>query len=388
MGDFVAMPIVFVDPPPTAEQMDSLASFFDGMKDAPSIPEKGSIGVVLAAITKGLDLIFTKSETDIKAFFAEFSALLQKLSEKDKDLPYIVSGLLEAATKETGEQSKLRLSILNSFYNLFRYDSNFRCEIFLNILQYSIASELTKAVVPVLDQVDRLLQEWNATPQQKRDTYKAIVDVLGNSNPNSMKLFENQKKFLKAIEDTEDMSVAAEVAVSASVLAMKLDEIHQVDDLLELKAVQHLASVPEHKTTFELLKIFCEGNLNSFEEFVKTNSSTLGDLGLSFEDFKKKMRLLSLSALSNGQTALKYSQIADCLQIGSEEVEYWVISAISANIIDAKIDQANEQVFIRRSTQRVFDASEWKSLQTTLHSWKENVQALLVNLQEKEAQKK
>ena len=61
--DFVAMPIVFVDPPPTAEQMDSLASFFDGMKDAPSIPEKGSIGVVLAAITKGLDLIFTKSET-------------------------------------------------------------------------------------------------------------------------------------------------------------------------------------------------------------------------------------------------------------------------------------------------------------------------------------
>ena len=56
------MPPVFVGIPSTAELIDSLTSYFDGMDSKPSIPEEGTIEEVLTGFSKGIEPIFTKSE--------------------------------------------------------------------------------------------------------------------------------------------------------------------------------------------------------------------------------------------------------------------------------------------------------------------------------------
>ena len=59
------------------------------------------------------------------------------------------------------------------------------------------------------------------------------------------------------------------------------------------------------------------------------------------------MRLLSLATLGCNERELPYSLIAKTLQINENEVEMWVIGAISDNLIAGKIDQLKQIVLIK-----------------------------------------
>jgi translation initiation factor 3 subunit M len=65
------------------------------------------------------------------------------------------------------------------------------------------------------------------------------------------------------------------------------------------------------------------------------------------------------------------------LQCPAAEVESWVVRAITAGLVDARIDQEGRAVVVTRTTQRVFDAAAWKGLQTTLQQWRGTVNQLL-----------
>mmetsp|Transcript_74348 Transcript_74348/g.112002 ORF Transcript_74348/g.112002 Transcript_74348/m.112002 type:complete len:363 (+) Transcript_74348:29-1117(+) len=355
------MPPLFVGLPSTAEQIDSLESFFDGMDGAPSVPSNGSIGEVLSALSEGIEVIFTKSEKDIKSFFNEFCALQQKLRRGDSNEETIVNRVIAGITKDTGsDQAKIRLLQLNNFYNFFPFDSNYRFNFFLNILTYSVETGLTKAVVPVLHQVDEMLPLWGASAEQKREIYSAISKVLGISCPGSNSLYQALKKYLETFENSEDdVSTANQAAIDAAVLAIQLEDVKRCDDLIELRAVKQL----QGQKIYDLLYLFSQKNLDSFEAFNKENAGFLSDNGLCAEQCAKKMRILSLTSLASEKKILQYSQIAEALCVDSADAEIWVISAISTGLIDARIDQANEQVFIRHSSQRSFNESDWKSLQ-------------------------
>jgi hypothetical protein len=44
---------------------------------------------------------------------------------------------------------------------------------------------------------------------------------------------------------------------------------------------------------------------------------------------------------------LSFSQVADLLNVPKNDVEQWAIEAISAGIIDAKVDQMKEELVIK-----------------------------------------
>ncbi len=69
--------------------------------------------------------------------------------------------------------------------------------------------------------------------------------------------------------------------------------------------------------------------------------------GLSYEECYKKIRLLSLTTLAAENREIPYDLIAKMLQIKPEEVESWVVSAIAAELIDARMDQLRRIVVIR-----------------------------------------
>ncbi|KAL4038019.1 hypothetical protein IC575_001622 [Cucumis melo] len=99
-------------------------------------------------------------------------------------------------------------------------------------------------------------------------------------------------------------------------------------DLLDMPAVGQLEKDAKYSLVYQLLKIFLTQRLDAYMEFQAANSSLLKSYGLVHEDCIAKMRLLSL--------------------INDDEVELWVVKAITSKLIDCKMDQMNEVVIVSR----------------------------------------
>ena len=53
-----------------------------------------------------------------------------------------------------------------------------------------------------------------------------------------------------------------------------------------------------------------------------------------------------------------------------DDVEEWTIEAIADKIIDAKIDQINEEIVIMSTIKRKIDREEWEAIQSKIQAWK------------------
>ena len=74
---------------------------------------------------------------------------------------------------------------------------------------------------------------------------------------------------------------------------------------------------------------------------------TLLFTGVSHVDCVEKMRLLSICSLASQQPEVPYALLATTLQIEVCEVEYWVVKAIMAGLLEAKMDQLREVVAVQ-----------------------------------------
>jgi len=62
--------------------------------------------------------------------------------------------------------------------------------------------------------------------------------------------------------------------------------------------------------------------------------------------------------------------LAEHLNINVDDVEEWTIEAIADKIIDAKIDQLNEEIVILSTIKRKIGNEEWKAMQQKINAWK------------------
>ena len=91
------------------------------------------------------------------------------------------------------------------------------------------------------------------------------------------------------------------------------------------------------------------------------------------------MRLMSLAALGTESASgqVTYQQVQDTLQVSAEEVETWIVRAIGANVLEAKMDQVRRVVMITRCLHRVFGAQQWVDLANKLSQWRDAVGTVL-----------
>jgi translation initiation factor 3 subunit M len=151
-----------------------------------------------------------------------------------------------------------------------------------------------------------------------------------------------------------------------------------IDNVAYLEIV---VTTAETKTLHGLLSVFQEGKLEDYDEFVKANGgeeALLKPWGLSSEQCRRHMRILSLCSLAAEHEEIPYPIVAQTLQLSSEDqVESWVIAAASTGLLTAKMDQLQRKIIVERSVVRRFDMEQWKVLQARLNVWKENVGAIL-----------
>jgi len=249
---------------------------------------------------------------------------------------------------------------------------------------YSAASNSTGLVVSQFSNVEAWVKEWKINLDQLRALLKLVSATLNQSN----RRYEAHNFLVKYLETFEDapepaLGTTLEEAILTSVNAIMLPEAIQCDHLLELRAIKQLASgdVTQQKL-YQLLGLFATEKLEAFRMFHQNNPDFLSSVpGLVYEDCVRKMRLLSLASLGSDAEELPYSVVADTLSITDDEVETWVIRAISAKLLDAKLDQQRNMVIINQCAQRIFNMAKWKQLESHLSTWRTTVNSLLKVIQ-------
>ena len=174
--------------------------------------------------------------------------------------------------------------------------------------------------------------------------------------------------------------VAAHAAAAARAFLASPD-LYQCD-LLDMAAVRHLQGDATHGPVHALLTVFLTGQLADYLAFAAKQPGVVPGLGLDHEACVAKMRLASLAALGSdgaSEGAVSYAQVQAALQVEAGEVEAWVVRAIGAGVLEAKMDQVRRTVLITRSLHRVFGRQQWVELAAKLRTYSDNIGAALAS---------
>jgi translation initiation factor 3 subunit M len=196
---------------------------------------------------------------------------------------------------------------------------------------------------------------------------------------------------LRAAEEGSEATVKS-VSVQAKlacVTAIRNPKSFKFDDLMDLRAVQALSS--SDPDVFALLNVFMSGKLSDYTALVTAKKGLIKSLELDNDACVLKMSLLSVTSLASGASEIAYKQIAEDLGIDAAAptqatnmaawmgaVEGWVIRAIAAGLIEARLDQRRGVVEVSRSTQREFHDGDWAAVGQKLSAWRDHVQRMLM----------
>ncbi|KAL4652830.1 uncharacterized protein LOC142621832 [Castanea sativa] len=328
------------------------------------------------------DLIFSKvSEKDLECIFTVICNLVTKSESPDEELE--MAKLISAKiTHQPNEKPALRLKIVFNLYNLLGNPYS-RFHVYMNALNLALNGKATEHIVPSFRKIDSFLKEWGIGISDQRDLFLTISNVLKENKSSGKESFKFLTKYLATFsgEDAHTMSEAKEEAVRTIVEFVKAPDMFQCD-LLDMPAVGQLEKDAKYASVYQLLKIFLTQRLDAYLEFQAANSTSLKSYGLVHEDCITKMRLMSLVDLASDESGqIPYALIRDTLRINDDEVELWVVKAISAKLIDCKMDQMNQVVIVSRCTERVFGQHQWQTLKTKLSTWRGNIASVISTIQ-------
>ncbi|GAB4828663.1 hypothetical protein Ancab_018328 [Ancistrocladus abbreviatus] len=328
------------------------------------------------------DLIFLKvPEKDLECIYTVICNLVTK-SESPLEVLEMVKLITAKIIQQPTEKPALRLKILFNLYNLLE-DAYCRFYVYMKALHLSVSGNVTEYVIPSFKKIDNFLKEWNIGVQEQRELFLTISNILKESRSSGKDSFNFLTKYLATFfgDDTHDMSEVKEDAVRAVIEFAKAPDMFQCD-LLDMPAVQQLEKDAKYSIVYQLLRIFLSKRLDAYLNFQAANSTSLKSYGLVHEDCIAKMRLMSLVDLaSNDSGQIPYALIKETLQINDDEVEYWVINAITAKLLDCKMDQMNQLVILKRCTERIFGQQQWENIRTKLATWRNNVTNVISTIQ-------
>ncbi|KAI4320375.1 hypothetical protein MLD38_033864 [Melastoma candidum] len=328
------------------------------------------------------DVIFSKvAEKDLECIFTVICNVVSSSGDPDEvlEMAKLISGKI---VQQPADKPLLRLKILFNLYNLVNIPYG-RFLVYTKVLDLAIHGKVTESVVSSFKKIDSFLKEWNIGIKDQRELFLSVSNVLRESKSSAKESFLFLTKYLGTFTDEEAHGLieAKEEAVRAIVEFVKAPDIYQCD-LLEMPAVKQLENDSQHNLAYVLLKIFLTQRLESYLEFHASNAEILKSYGLVHDDCVSKMRLMSLLDLGSGESGqIPYALIKDTLQVNHDEVETWVVKAISAKLLDCKMDELTEVVIVSRCTGRTFGRYHWEVLRAKLATWRGNIAGVISTIQ-------
>ncbi|CAH9090901.1 unnamed protein product [Cuscuta europaea] len=328
------------------------------------------------------ELVFSKiSDKDAECIYTIISNLVKKPGSLDQ-VHEIAELISSKVMQQPTEKPALRLKILFNLYNLLDNPYS-RFIVYMKALHFAISGKVTEHVLSSFKKMDNFLKEWNIGVKDRRELFLTISNILKEHKGHAKESFTFLTKYLSTFsgDDANTMNEAKDAAVQTIIEFVKVPDMYQCD-LLDMPAVAQLEKDARYAPVYQLLRILLTQRLNAYLEFEASNSTLMKTHGLVHEDCITKMRLMSLVDLaSNDSGRIPYAVIKDVLQIDVNEIESWIVKAITAKLIDCKIDQMNQVVIVSHAIERVFGPNQWKSLQTKLEMWKGNIANLISTIQ-------
>ncbi|KAI2492378.1 hypothetical protein MHU86_22187 [Fragilaria crotonensis] len=282
-----------------------------------------------------------------EAAFSLLVALLERVSAPDQEAQ-LADALANAVETQVSDKEQ-QIRLLSALYNL---RSRFQEKYALLLRMIVLAPTLDGRLGEVVDEVVPLLDGWSIGQAERRPLYKAIALKDGS---------RKQKFTLLLLQTYGDASSI---------------------DAEGLEAANEAAALASHaKELYGLLEVFQEGKLEDYRAF-PNKDAVLAKYGLNEEECTRHMRILSLCSLAAETEEVPYDVVAKTLDVSPDEVESWVIAAVSSGLLSAKMDQIQQKIMVERSVVRKFDMDQWKALQSQLHFWKTNLKGILDALQQ------
>ncbi|KAF1336152.1 Carbohydrate-binding protein, partial [Globisporangium splendens] len=338
--------------------------------------KKGDHAAVVAAVAPKVDaLLAHDAETDVEGTFAMLFDVLRQLPAADAAAE--AKKVLTAVTAKQDEKALLRLRIATSLFNKSVALPELRFDALIAVITFASKTDNVELVVSYFDDVESLFAAKSLSPEKRRQLFLTIADVLQGSDATSLKVLLFLEKYLTTFAaGDKDVASGKAVAVRATKLVLQ-QPVASFIARVDLLANPVVATLKGDKL-YELLEIVSTKALAAYLAFHKSaGDAFFKDNGLDAAQLESTMRLFTLSTLPTGFDEIAYAVVAKALVIKEDEVEQWVVKAITSNVVSAKIDQLKRTVVISRTLQRGFGADEWKEINVKLQVYKKNVGALL-----------
>ncbi|EQC27187.1 hypothetical protein SDRG_14990 [Saprolegnia diclina VS20] len=352
-----------------AQAATNLAAYVQAILKEPTAVAAEAAGAHALAKTDAL-LAVKDQDTDVEGAF--------KLLLKATGATHVPE-LLKKLSADTTTNATLKLRILAEVFNSLPAANALRFETLVNIINYAGATNQVHLIKSYLNDMDALVA--GVAPANLQSVYLSIADLLEKEVDGQHQSLLFLEKYLNLFESEKDVSKAKPAAIRAAVAVIKapVEAFVAHVELLHLKAVQQLKGADK---IYDLLEIFTSKSLADYVAFEKASAATLKAHGLDSAVCTSHMRLLTLCSYPTGHDAIAYADIERTLQVPAADVEQWVVKAITANLISAKIDQLGRSVVITRSLQRGFGPAEWAALQAKLSLYQANVGSLLATIRQ------
>jgi len=330
---------------------------------------------------------------EIESFFALVLHMLTMFDDKDH-LDRSTTRLCELFSKSHEQQPDLRLRLLMMLYNTFTNPSfEYRYRVFKTVIDYSAKAGLFDLVVPYLEHLDTWMEDWqqHLTIEDKRALFLDISSYMRTLGKR-VDAFLQLKKYHLLFQDKPKAELEQKQVQEATLQlikdALQLPSVMQFDDILKLDTVKVFGnSKHPAKELVKLCTVFFSGDVNDLRNFNKKEGKLFEENDICFQDAMSKIRLLTLATLVHGKSEILLSDVAQALEEEEENVEKWVVKALSENVIDGRIDQLNKKVLVKSAFQRRFEKEEWDFLDSKLDQWINNLECVIKFIGEQKAGK-
>ncbi|KAG7353891.1 PCI domain containing protein [Nitzschia inconspicua] len=273
-------------------------------------------------------------------------ALLNKVKDGKSGqlLNEVADALCRVNSDDPVATTAKQVTLLATLYNM-RSDPSEKVGLIVRMIRLASARDTTlleapsSALAKLMDpsRLIAILDEWNIPKSGRRELYRTAAD--GAKTPSAKQQFNLLvvETYSKSDVDATGLEYAKKSAIGAIQDPVTL--FAQQRKILSLPAIEALDQ--SDVKLLALLKVFQEGGIDDYFAYIKTNGgdAVLTQWGLSAEECARNMRILSLCSLAGEHEEIPYALVAERLQTSQEEVEKWVIAAVSSGLLSAKMDQ-------------------------------------------------
>jgi translation initiation factor 3 subunit M len=263
----------------------------------------------------------------------------------------------------------LTRSLTNS-YNFFPAESPLRPAVLLTLITLLGAADDLAALPLTPADLTPALNQWSTSEEDK---VAFLTQAAG--------VYEKAGELSRALDLTVlalERAVDAKTAEHALALALALPNRFDVDDILKVQGARDALSGPADELVDLFTKVDELAAVDKAAAWAKTNAAyveKLGVAGLDADEVLRKVRLVALTTLAarSATKEISYVDLAGALKVDEAEVEAWVIDAIRAGLLQARLSQPQSLVRVisvsSRGTRR-FGKDEWQLLEKRLSEWK------------------